>query len=137
MQIEYNIEEIDRVAKEVADYLKRQSSRIVLLEGEMGAGKTTLTKAVCGAMGADEDEVNSPTFSIVNEYDSDVGVIYHFDFYRIKTQNEAIDFGLFDYIDSGRWCFMEWSEKVIELLPDETITVKVMVISETIRKISI
>lgn len=137
MQIEYNIEEIDRVAKEVADYLKGQSCRIVLMQGEMGAGKTTLTKAVCAVMGADEDEVNSPTFSIVNEYASDEGVIYHFDFYRIKTQNEAIDFGLFDYIDSGRWCFMEWSEKVLELLPDETITIKVTVISETIRKISI
>lgn len=137
MQIEYEIEDINNVAGKVVELLKSQPCRIVLMEGEMGAGKTTLTKAICGLMGADEDEVNSPTFAIVNEYDVPGDVIYHFDFYRIKNQTEAIDFGLFDYLDSGRWCFMEWSEKVTDLLPDETVTVRIDIVSETNRRITI
>lgn len=137
MQIEYNLNDISGVAAQVVDLLKSQGCRIVLMEGEMGAGKTTLTKAICGLMGADEDEVNSPTFAIVNEYDVPGDLIYHFDFYRIKNQTEAIDFGLFDYLDSGRWCFMEWSEKVTDLLPDETITIRIEIVSETNRRITI
>lgn len=137
MQIEYNINEIKEAAEKVLDFLKRQTCRIVLMEGEMGAGKTTLTKAVCGLMGADEDEVTSPTFAIVNEYDISGDLIYHFDFYRIKNQTEAIDFGLFDYLDSGRWCFMEWSERVASLLPDETVTIRIEMITETNRRITI
>lgn len=137
MQIEYNINEIKEAAEKVLDFLKGQTCRIVLMEGEMGAGKTTLTKAVCGLMGADEDEVTSPTFAIVNEYDISGDLIYHFDFYRIKNQTEAIDFGLFDYLDSGRWCFMEWSERVASLLPDETVTIRIEIITETNRRITI
>jgi len=137
MQIEYEIGDIAEAAKRVADYLASQASRIVLMEGEMGAGKTTLTKEICGVMGADVDEVNSPTFAIVNEYDSREGVIYHFDFYRLKNQSEAIDFGLFDYLDSGRWCFMEWSEKVEALLPDECVVVRIEVLEENKRRITI
>ncbi len=137
MQIEYNINEIKEAAEKVLDFLKGQTCRIVLMEGEMGAGKTTLTKAVCGLMGADEDEVTSPTFAIVNEYDISGDLIYHFDFYRIKNQTEAIDFGLFDYLDSGRWCFMEWSERVASLLPDETVTIRIEMITETNRRITI
>jgi len=137
MQIEYNIEEIDNVGQRVKEALMEQPCRIVMMEGEMGAGKTTLTKAICGAMGADMDEVNSPTFAIVNEYDIPGDVIYHFDFYRIKTPTEAIDFGLFDYMDSGRWCFMEWSEKVEGLLPDETVMIKIEILNEKERRITI
>jgi len=137
MQIEYNIEEIDNVATQVAEWLMGQERRIVLMEGEMGAGKTTLTKAICGVMGADEDEVNSPTFAIVNEYDVPGDVIYHFDFYRIKSEREAVDFGLFDYLDSGRWCFMEWSERVEALLPEDTVTLNIEVISESRRRINL
>lgn len=137
MQIEYSIDEIGGAARQVAELLKGQACRTVLMEGEMGAGKTTLTKAICGVMGADEDEVSSPTFALVNEYDSQEGTIYHFDFYRLKSQSEAVDFGLFDYIDSGRWCFMEWSEKIASLLPDECVTVRIEIISENIRRITI
>lgn len=137
MQIEYSIDEIGGAARQVAEWLKGQACRTVLMEGEMGAGKTTLTKAICGVMGADEDEVSSPTFALVNEYDSQEGTIYHFDFYRLKSQSEAVDFGLFDYIDSGRWCFMEWSEKIASLLPDECVTVRIEIISENIRRITI
>lgn len=137
MQIEYDIEDIENVGRRVAETLKGQQCRVVLMEGEMGAGKTTLTKAICGAMGADVDEVNSPTFAIVNEYDSNEGVIYHFDFYRIKNQAEAIDFGLFDYLDSGCWCFMEWSEKVEQLLPDECVVIRVEILNEKVRRITI
>ena len=137
MQIEYDIEDIENVGRRVAETLKGQQCRVVLMEGEMGAGKTTLTKAICGAMGADVDEVNRPTFAIVNEYDSNEGVIYHFDFYRIKNQAEAIDFGLFDYLDSGCWCFMEWSEKVEQLLPDECVVIRVEILNEKVRRITI
>lgn len=137
MQIEYEIGEIREVASRVVDYLMQQTNRIVLMEGEMGAGKTTLTKAICGIMGADEDEVNSPTFAIVNEYDSREGIIYHFDFYRLKNQMEAVDFGFLDYLATNRWCFMEWSEKVVDLLPEEIVTIRIETISESKRKITI
>ena len=137
MTIEYNISEINTVAQRVAEHLMGQGCRIILMEGEMGAGKTTLTKAICAAMGADADEVNSPTFSIVNEYDSNEGVIYHFDFYRIKSPREAVDFGLFDYLDSHRWCFMEWSERISDLLPDEVVTVRISIIDDDVRRIEI
>jgi len=83
----------------------------------MGAGKTTLIKAVCEALGV-KDTISSPTFSIVNEYRAADGKkIYHFDFYRIKSENEAYDMGYEDYFYSGAYCFIEWPEKIASLLP--------------------
>lgn len=134
MTFEYDIAEIDSCARTVLENLR---GRIVRFEGAMGAGKTTLIKAIAGAMGARQDEVNSPTFSIVNEYPSRLGTIYHFDFYRIKNEREAIDLGLFDYIDSGAYCFMEWAELVENLLPDEVETVRIEHSSPTKRVITI
>ncbi|MBQ0083018.1 MAG: tRNA (adenosine(37)-N6)-threonylcarbamoyltransferase complex ATPase subunit type 1 TsaE, partial [bacterium] len=100
MTIEYNITQIDDVARRVIPLLH---SRLVCFDAPMGAGKTTFIKSLCAAMGTDPDEVNSPTFSIVNEYPSAEGTIFHFDFYRVKTPQEALDFGLYDYLDSGSW----------------------------------
>ena len=91
--------------------------------GKMGAGKTTFIRAVCEALGV-QDVVNSPTFAIVNEYQSGVGEpIYHFDFYRIKKEQEALDIGFEDYVYSGHLCLMEWPELIENLLPDDTVKV--------------
>lgn len=96
--------------------------------GNMGAGKTTFIKALCEVLGVENDVVNSPTFSIVNEYETNDGnVIYHFDFYRLKHYSEAVDFGLFDYFNSGALCLMEWPENIEELLPDDTVVVTLVV----------
>jgi tRNA threonylcarbamoyladenosine biosynthesis protein TsaE len=94
----------------------------------MGAGKTTFTTAVCKALGVEEDAISSPTFAIVNEYRSRGGEsIFHFDFYRINKPAEALDIGLYDYLDSGCLCIMEWPENIEDLLPEETLKVSITV----------
>lgn len=133
MTIEYNITQIDDVARRVIPLLH---SRLVCFDAPMGAGKTTFIKSLCAAMGTDPDEVNSPTFSIINEYPSAEGTIFHFDFYRVKTPQEALDFGLYDYLDSGSWCLMEWPELVADLLPDNCQTIKIEVIDKNTRRIT-
>lgn len=102
------------------------SHRIFAIYGSMGAGKTTLVKAICSALGSD-DIINSPTFSIVNEYDSPVGPIFHFDFYRIKGINEVYDIGFEEYIDSGNYCLMEWPELIEPLIPENTVSLHITV----------
>lgn len=93
--------------------------------GKMGAGKTTIIKAICEELGA-VDYVTSPTFAIINEYTCQSGnIIYHFDFYRIKNLEEAFDLGYEDYFYSNRYCFIEWPEMVETLLPEETIKVEI------------
>ncbi len=115
MEKRFSLTEINEVAKEI---LQKVDSKILLFIGEMGVGKTTLIKEVVKALGC-KDDVSSPTFSIVNEYDVDDGLVYHFDFYRIKNEIEAFDIGFEDYIYSGQWCFIEWPEKIIGLLPED------------------
>ena len=103
-------------------------NRIVALYAPMGAGKTTFTTAVCRVLGVREDAVSSPTFSIVNEYRTAAGdSVFHFDFYRIEKVAEALDIGFFDYIDSGALCLMEWPENIEEILPEETLKVRISV----------
>ncbi|MDE7180459.1 MAG: tRNA (adenosine(37)-N6)-threonylcarbamoyltransferase complex ATPase subunit type 1 TsaE [Muribaculaceae bacterium] len=109
--------------------------RHVALLGEMGAGKTTLTAAVGRLLGV-ADEVTSPTFSIINEYrDRDDEPVYHFDFYRIDTPEEALDLGLDEYFDSGALCIMEWPLKVAEFLPDDIVPVTIRVEADGSRTI--
>jgi len=104
-----------------------EDNTVFAFRGEMGAGKTTFIKAVCEVLGVD-DEVNSPTFAIVNEYRSATAeLIYHFDCYRIKELEEALDFGFEDYMDSGALCLIEWPENVEELLPGDVVNVKITV----------
>lgn len=112
-----NPEDLDVVAEA---FLKDfPDCRVIALEGEMGAGKTTFTKYVCKRLSV-EDNVCSPTFAIVNEYRSYThGSVYHFDFYRINSCSEALDIGLEEYLYSGNYCFMEWSGKIEELIPDD------------------
>lgn len=110
---------------------------VFAFRGEMGAGKTTFIKAVCDVLGV-EDEVNSPTFAIVNEYRSATAeLIYHFDCYRIKELEEALDFGFEDYMESGALCFIEWPENVEELLPGDVVNVRIQVNDDGSRTLSL
>ena len=92
---------------------------VILFKGKMGAGKTTFIKSICKALNV-EDEISSPTFSIVNEYHSNErGKVFHFDFYRIEDEEEAYDFGYEEYLFSGQICLVEWPEKISNLLPQK------------------
>ncbi|MBS9767406.1 MAG: tRNA (adenosine(37)-N6)-threonylcarbamoyltransferase complex ATPase subunit type 1 TsaE [Flavobacteriaceae bacterium] len=111
--------------------------RLFALIGEMGAGKTTFVKAICDYLGV-EDAVSSPTFSIVNEYTTaENDTLFHFDFYRLNDEQEALDFGVEEYFDSGEFCFMEWTEKIPSLLPEESVEVKIEEIDGGVRLITV
>jgi tRNA threonylcarbamoyladenosine biosynthesis protein TsaE len=111
--------------------------KIWLLEGDMGAGKTTFIKAVCRQLGV-EDTVQSPTFSLVNEYRTAKGdTCYHFDFYRIKDQTEAMDIGVEEYFGSGNFCFIEWPAKIPDLLPDRYLKISINLDSQNGRTLQL
>lgn len=110
-------------------FIEAMDDRTVFaFRGEMGAGKTTFITEVCRQLGV-EDMANSPSFSIINEYrsDSTAELIYHFDFYRLESEEEAIEIGTEDYFDSGALCFIEWPERVESLLPGDTVEVSITV----------
>ena len=111
------------------------NTHIFLFHGDMGAGKTTLIKSLCAKLGV-TGSVSSPTFAIVNEYQGAQNRIYHFDFYRIKTQTEALDMGCEEYFYSGDYCFIEWPEKIPDLLPPHYLDITISVINDTTREIS-
>lgn len=103
------------------------NEKIIAFYGAMGAGKTTIIKAVCGLLGA-VDLVSSPTFTLVNEYKTEKGEsLYHIDFYRIRKKEEVFDFGIEEYFSSGSYCFMEWPELIEDLLPPETVRISITV----------
>lgn len=116
-----NLGDINNAAKQFIALLGE--SRVIALYGDMGVGKTTFVKAVCEELGI-EDTATSPTFAIVNEYHGGEQTIYHFDFYRINSQEEAYDFGYEEYFYSGNICFVEWPELVEDLLPDDVMRLK-------------
>jgi len=118
-----SLEELNSVTQQIIAELRH---KIVLFEGQMGTGKTTLIKEIISAMGS-EDEASSPTFSIVNEYETKTGKVFHFDFYRIKSEEEAMDFGVEEYLYSGDYCFIEWPERIQNLIPEPHHTVKINV----------
>ena len=119
----YTIEDLGIIAKKVIEEAKTKT--IWIFEGEMGAGKTTLIKAICKELGV-MSHVQSPTFSIVNEYLTNEGeTIYHFDFYRLKKEEEALDFGIEEYFDSGNICLLEWAEKIESLLPENCFKINI------------
>ena len=105
------------------------NEHVFLFYGEMAAGKTTIIKAICRELGVSE-MANSPTFSIVNEYDGKDSKIYHFDFYRIENEVEAIDIGFDEYVYSGNYCFIEWPEKIEKLLPPDSLRMKISAAGE-------
>jgi tRNA threonylcarbamoyladenosine biosynthesis protein TsaE len=128
------LDQIPDAASKLLDFA--DDHRIFLFYGEMGAGKTTFIKAICDKLGV-TDTVSSPTFSIVNEYASPENVIYHFDFYRIKNQTEALDLGYEDYLYSGNYCLIEWPEKIQNLIPKKFVEVKLLETSPNERLIKI
>ena len=131
----HSLEDLPRAAEEFLEAIKGHS--LVAFYAPMGAGKTTFTTAVCKALGVQEDAVSSPTFAIVNEYRAASGKpVFHFDFYRIERPEEALDIGLYDYLDSGYLCLMEWPENIEDLLPEETLKVHISVQPDGSRELS-
>lgn len=107
--------------------------------GDMGAGKTTFINALCRRLGVEDDVTNSPSFAIINEYRSDTTaeLIYHFDLYRLEDIDEALEIGVEDYFDSGALCFLEWPERIADILPDDTVRVDIKVNDDDSRDIII
>ena len=111
--------------------------KVWIFEGELGAGKTTLIKALCEVLGV-VDTVSSPSFSVINEYRTSAGAtIYHFDFYRIKNEMEAVDIGADEYFYSGDQCFIEWPSKIPSLIPDKYLKISINLALENQRKITL
>ncbi len=129
---------MDNLGAAAAEFLEAVGdNRLIAFYGNLGAGKTTFIKELCSRLGV-EDNVCSPTFTIVNEYRAaDGDSVFHFDFYRIDSLREAEDLGLEEYFYSGCFCFMEWPEKVAELLPEEVVEVRIEPVDEVTRRILI
>lgn len=136
--MDLKIESLDKINETAVEFIRAMGDNTVFaFVGGMGAGKTTFIKAICENLGV-EDVINSPTFSIVNEYRSDSGkLIYHFDFYRINKIEEVYDFGYEDYFYSGSLCFIEWPELIEPILPKDTVTVNITVNDDGSRNVKI
>lgn len=117
-----SLDDINQAARKFIELMGEH--RLFAFYGGMGAGKTTFIKALCQELGV-TDNVSSPTFAIVNEYGSDIGPIYHFDFYRIKSPAEVMDLGFEDYAYSGHLCLMEWPELIEDLIPSNSVSVHI------------
>jgi tRNA threonylcarbamoyladenosine biosynthesis protein TsaE len=115
IELSFDLNSIEDVAETL---LNKAATKTILFYGEMGVGKTTLIKALVQKLGG--EHVTSPTFSIVNEYEVNQDIVYHFDFYRLNDVSEAYDIGIEDYFYSGHWVFIEWPDKIAEILPFET-----------------
>ena len=113
MYIIFKKDELNLAAKLI---LKQRSCKVIRIDGPMGAGKTTLISALCKYL-CIEETISSPSFSLVNNYKGENGTVYHFDFYRLENSNEALDFGVEEYFESGALCFLEWAEKIEQHLP--------------------
>lgn len=132
MEIIFSIEEIQEVAHKI---ISENPKKVILFHGQMGVGKTTLIKALAKQLGV-TGATSSPTFSLVNEYNTPSnGLVYHFDVYRLKNETEALDFGIDDYLYSGNWCFIEWPDKIPNLLPDEYSEVYISILPDGKRKV--
>ena len=135
--IEIQIPSLDKIADAAREFVEQiGDKRVFAFYGGMGAGKTTFIKAVCEQLGV-KDAVTSPTFAIVNEYASDLGPVYHFDFYRIKNLGEVMDLGFEDYAYSDNFCLMEWPGLIEDLLPDNTVNVHIAETSNGMRTVTI
>ena len=132
MEYVYNLTDIDKASKLVIDNMK---TTVVRIDGKMGAGKTKIISNICIQLGV-KDIITSPTFSLINTYQSVNGPIHHFDFYRIQNSNEALDIGVEEYLDSGNICFLEWAEKIEHHLPINYDHYTLKVLNDSTRKIS-
>ena len=134
MNIVFSLDQIQETAEQI---IAQNPKKIILFNGEMGVGKTTLIKQLCKNLGV-EDATSSPTFSLVNEYyTSGNQIVYHFDFYRLNKETEALDMGVDDYLYSGNWCFIEWSEKIANLIPEEHSTVTIELLPDGKRELNL
>jgi len=133
LEISYNLNEVEVVANQI---IKNSSSKTLLFYGDMGVGKTTLIKAIVKVLGSN-DEVSSPTFSIVNEYELENDKIFHFDLYRIEDIEEAYNFGIEDYLYSNNWILMEWPEKIESILIDDFHKIELKIVSQKQRHLKI
>jgi len=134
MNIVFSLDQIKEVAEKI---LAQNPKKIILFNGEMGVGKTTLIKQLCKNIGV-EDATSSPTFSLVNEYyTSNNQIVYHFDFYRLNKETEALDMGVDDYLYSGNWCFIEWSEKIASLIPEEHSVITIELLADGKRELKL
>ncbi|WP_396159064.1 tRNA (adenosine(37)-N6)-threonylcarbamoyltransferase complex ATPase subunit type 1 TsaE [Flavobacterium sp.] len=132
MEIIFSIDEIQEVANKI---IEENPNKVILFHGKMGVGKTTLIKALAKELGV-KDATSSPTFSLVNEYQIDRNqYVYHFDVYRLKSETEAMDMGIDEYLYSGNWCFIEWAEKIPNLLPEKYSEVTILLLPDEKRKV--
>jgi tRNA threonylcarbamoyladenosine biosynthesis protein TsaE len=129
------VDDLDQLVGKLMKPIKEHN--IWTFSGDLGAGKTTLIQRICARLGV-VDHVHSPTFNLVNEYITDQDdIIYHFDLFRIRNQDEVLDIGWHDYIDSGSLCLIEWPEKIASLLPEEAVQVRIDMNEDLSRRISI
>ena len=134
MELQFSLDDIHTAARKVLD---SNPNKIILFNGKMGAGKTTFINALAKTMGVN-DTTGSPTFSLVNEYRTDDNqILYHFDVYRLKSESEAYDMGMDEYLYSGHWCFIEWAEKIPNLLPQERSAITIEALPNGNRKLTL
>lgn len=134
MNIIFSLDEINEVAQQI---MAQNPNKVMLFHGEMGVGKTTLIKALAKALGVN-GPTSSPTFSLVNEYQANTNqMVYHFDFYRLKIETEALDMGADEYFYSGHWCLIEWAEKIPNLIPDSHSVISIALLSDGKRSLTL
>ncbi|AXT55011.1 tRNA (adenosine(37)-N6)-threonylcarbamoyltransferase complex ATPase subunit type 1 TsaE [Aquimarina sp. AD1] len=126
MKITYTLDELSQTAQHIITHSKHKT---LLFDAEMGVGKTTLIKEICKQLGV-RDTISSPTYSLVNEYQGEENTIYHFDFYRIQDEEEAYDIGFEEYLDTNAWVFIEWPEKISNLLPENSVKIKIELLND-------
>lgn len=134
MNINFSLEQLEEVAQKI---IAENPQKIILFQGEMGVGKTTLIKQLSKTLGV-TGATSSPTFSLVNEYEAnDNLLVYHFDFYRLNNEMEAMDMGIDEYLYSGNWCFIEWAEKIPNLIPESHSVVTISLLPDGKRALAL
>jgi tRNA threonylcarbamoyladenosine biosynthesis protein TsaE len=134
MNINFSLDQLEEVAQQILD---QNPNKVILFHGEMGVGKTTLIKQLCKTLGV-IGATSSPTFSLVNEYQTTNNqTVYHFDFYRLNKEEEALDMGADDYLYSDNWCFIEWAEKIPNLIPDNHSVITIELLSDGKRSLNL
>jgi tRNA threonylcarbamoyladenosine biosynthesis protein TsaE len=140
MEHKINIPSIEALPQAAKDFVALMGDETVYaFYGEMGAGKTTFIRELTHALGVEDEQANSPSFAIINEYRSDTTaeLIYHFDLYRLESVEDALEIGVEDYFDSGALCLLEWPERIEPLLPDDTVKVTITVNPDDSRTLSV